>query len=81
MCDTTSSHIKSWVRPKWQPMPYIVHTFWPEPYVLWSQLVLYKGNRVPFGMPTLSTPPSHDRALCVCERDDGHGGWSALLNN
>uniref|UniRef100_A0A8C7U727 Formin-like 2a n=1 Tax=Oncorhynchus mykiss TaxID=8022 RepID=A0A8C7U727_ONCMY len=44
-----------------------------------SQLVVYKGNRVPFGMPTLSTPPSHDRALCVCERDDGHGGWTVKI--
>jgi hypothetical protein len=23
--------------PKWHPIPYIVHYFWPEPYELWSK--------------------------------------------
>jgi hypothetical protein len=37
------------IRPQWHPVPYIVHYFWPGSIGLWSKLVHYVGNRVPFG--------------------------------
>ena len=36
------------LHPKWHPIPYIVHCFWPWPIGLWSKGVYYFGNRVPF---------------------------------
>jgi hypothetical protein len=46
---TTTAKLQG-LRPKWHPIAYIVHYFWPEPY--W----LYKAIRVPFGVqPRVST--------------------------
>jgi hypothetical protein len=41
--------------PKWHPIPYLVHHFWQGPIELWSKVVHYIGNRVPFGMQTSTT--------------------------
>ena len=33
------SYERSWLRPKWHPVAYIVHYFWPEPCGPWSKVV------------------------------------------
>jgi hypothetical protein len=39
--------------PKWPPLPYIVRYFWPGPKWLWSKVVHYIRDRVPFGTQPL----------------------------
>jgi hypothetical protein len=41
--------------PKWHPIPYIVHYFWPKPYGPWPNVVRCTGDRVSSG--TLSILP------------------------
>lgn len=36
--------------PQRNPIPYVVHYFWPEPYRPWSNVVHYVENRVQFWM-------------------------------
>jgi hypothetical protein len=51
LCDTKGEGQQSLNgSPKWHPISYIVHYFWPEPIELRSNVVYYLGNRVPFGM-------------------------------
>jgi hypothetical protein len=38
-----------WIHPKWHTIPYLVHYFSPETTGLWSKVVHYMRNRVPFG--------------------------------
>ena len=42
------------LRPKWHPIPYIVHYFWPNPC---GQVVHYVGNRLQFGTWVLKPGP------------------------
>ena len=44
--------VMSMLYPKWHPIPYIVHSFWPESCGSWSKVVHYIRKRVPFGMHT-----------------------------
>uniref|UniRef100_A0A8C7SPT1 Signal peptide, CUB and EGF-like domain-containing protein 3 n=1 Tax=Oncorhynchus mykiss TaxID=8022 RepID=A0A8C7SPT1_ONCMY len=37
------------LHPKWHPIPFILHNFCPAPTWLWSRVVPYTGNMVPFG--------------------------------
>lgn len=41
------SSLRQSLCPKWHPVPYLVHYFWPEPWP-WSKEVDYIGTRVPF---------------------------------
>lgn len=42
--------------PQWHPIPCIEHYFWPRPMGLWSEVMHYIGNIVPFGAKTKKGP-------------------------
>ena len=44
---------------KWDHIPYIVHYFWAWPIGIWSKVVHYIGNRVPFGEQPLTGEMSY----------------------
>ena len=48
----TYNNYAPWGHPKWDPIPYKVHYFWPGPVRLCAKLLHYLGNRVSFSMPT-----------------------------
>uniref|UniRef100_A0A8C7PXC6 Selenoprotein J n=1 Tax=Oncorhynchus mykiss TaxID=8022 RepID=A0A8C7PXC6_ONCMY len=43
-----SAHILLGLHPKWHPIPYFLPSFGSGPIELWSKVVHYLGNRVPF---------------------------------
>ena len=52
------------INSKWYPIPFIVHYFCPRPIGLWSKVVLYIGNRVPFGTQALLWQRAAGGPLC-----------------
>ena len=53
------------VRPKWHPIPFKLHCFWPRPMGLMSKVVRYIGNRVSFGILSVSDSYAMSFALRV----------------
>uniref|UniRef100_A0A673ZGH0 Signal peptide, CUB domain, EGF-like 2 n=1 Tax=Salmo trutta TaxID=8032 RepID=A0A673ZGH0_SALTR len=60
------------LHPKWHTIPFILHNFCPGPTWLWSRVVPYTGNRVPFGtqielllLSVCRAALPHVPALCV----------------
>ena len=64
VCSTTR-HAKLYVHPKKHPIPYIVHYIWPRPIELWSKVVHYKGDRVPFGLRAYGAPTKKRLTDCL----------------
>ena len=54
-----------WFYPKWHPIPFIVHYFWPGSIGLRSKIVHYIGNRVPFGTHHWSEAAVWDQEVVV----------------
>lgn len=56
--------------PRWHPIPYVVRYFWSGPKGLWSRVVHYVGNGLPFG-----THP-----LCLTEQNACVYVWTGCVS-
>lgn len=49
--------IQTTMCPKWHPITYLLHYFWAGHTSLWSKVVPYKGDSLPFGIQSNALMP------------------------